>query len=153
MSRFPGWDERAVTKLMINSKAEIAKVQHQEFLKKEKKRKYNNEIIFYNSNRYDSVGEADYARGLDFAIKGNAIKSWRRQIPFTLIVNGRTICKHIIDFEITHNDDSLELIEYKGFETEEWKIKRKLFNALYPDLKYRVVKHQKKSKKSKKIRS
>jgi len=145
MSRFPGWDEKAITRLQINSKDEVARIQHQEFLKKNgnKKNKYSNEIVFYNKIRYHSKGEADYAQGLDLLVKGKAIKNWRGQIPFTLIVNGRTICKHIIDFEITNNDDSKELVEYKGFETKEWTLKRNLFRALYPQLKYRIVKHQK----------
>jgi len=49
-----------------------------------------------------------------------------------------------MDFEITHNDGSLELLEVKGYETDVWRLKWKLLHALYaashPEIKISIIK-------------
>lgn len=127
MSRFPGWTEKAVNKLAI--KPELTKVSKYGARKKE-----------YNGVVYASTFEARYAAELDWRKRAGDIKDWQRQIAFELTVNKILICKYVIDFMILYNDGTKEYIETKGFETRDWKIKRKLFKALYPELNYRVVK-------------
>lgn len=127
MSRFSGWTEQAVNKLVI--KPELEKVSKYGARKKE-----------YNGIVYASAFEARYAADLDWRKRAGDIKDWRGQVTFHLKVNEILICKYIIDFVIIHNNDSKEYIETKGFETRDWKIKRKLFQALFPDKKYKVVK-------------
>jgi hypothetical protein len=63
-------------------------------------------------------------------VRAGDITSWRRQVPLKLEVNGRLICKHVIGFELTRNDGSLEYLEKKGFATPVYKLKRKLLEAL-----------------------
>lgn len=58
------------------------------FNQKKKRSKYNNEIVVYDGDKYDSIGEADYAKKLDWRLKAKEIKSWERQYRFSLIVNG-----------------------------------------------------------------
>lgn len=125
--RFPGWTEKEINKLLL--KNDLQKISKYGARKKE-----------YNGIIYASAFEAKYAADLDWRKKAGDIKNWNGQVTFKLIVNNKLICKYIIDFVITHNDDTKEYIETKGFETRDWKIKRKLFQALFPGIKYKVVK-------------
>lgn len=109
-----------------------------------RRNKFNNRSSIYNGQYYHSIKEADYAQELDLRVKAKDIRSWRRQIPFELKVNGFKICKYIVDFEITHNNGDIELIEVKGFETDLWRFKRRLLEATHltenPEIIYTVVK-------------
>lgn len=106
--------------------------------------KYHAKSSIYNDTYYHSQFEAAYAQELDLRVKAKDIKSWRRQIRIHLGVNGFKIADYIMDFEITHNDDSLELVETKGFETDVWRMKWKLLEAIYsvdhPEIKITLVK-------------
>ena len=96
--------------------------------------KYNNTKQNYNGNRYDSKKESSYAEQLDLRIKAKDIKGYDRQFKLELKVNGYKICSWKIDFRIIHNDDSFEFVEVKGFETYDYIIKRKLFEALMDEM-------------------
>ena len=108
--------------------------------------KYHAKSSVYNGNYYHSQFEAAYAQELDFRLKAHDIKSWRRQVKIPLQVNGRHITNYIMDFEVTHNDGSVELIECKGFETDVWIMKWRLLEAIYcveqPDVRLTLVKKQ-----------
>lgn len=96
----------------------------------------------YNGYLYDSKLEASYAADLDLLIKAGEIKSFDRQVNLDLEVNGYVVCQYRIDFIIHHNDDTLEYVETKGVATDVWKLKWKLFEALFcdkPDVKLTVV--------------
>lgn len=96
--------------------------------------KYNNTSQLYDGNRYDSKKESEFAKQLDLRVKAKDIKNWERQIKIPLAVNGKHITNYYIDFRITNNDDSREYIEIKGFETEVWRLKWKLFEALIEEI-------------------
>lgn len=96
--------------------------------------KYNNTPQLYNGNRYDSKKEASYAQELDLRLRAKDIKEWTRQVKVPLKINGYQITNYYLDFKIIHNDDSVEWIEIKGFETEVWRLKKKLFEALLPEI-------------------
>lgn len=85
----------------------------------------------YDGFRYMSRFEASYAQELDFRLKAKEFVSWEKQVSIPLIVNGYRVCTYIIDFIIHHHDGTLEYVETKGFPTREWKLKWKLFEALY----------------------
>lgn len=87
----------------------------------------------YNGKTYHSAFEAEYAQYLDILLKAKQIKSWRGQIRMPLDVNKHHICNYIVDFEVTNNDGSITYIEVKGYETDVWRMKWKLFEALYGD--------------------
>ena len=105
--------------------------------------KYKAKKESYNGIVYHSKREAEFAIELDWRLKAKDIKSWERQIKIDIQVNNVHICNHFIDFEITHKDDSIELIEVKGFETDVWILKRKLLEATFlrenPQITYTVV--------------
>jgi len=93
--------------------------------------KYGNKKRDYGGILYDSIKEAAYAQELDLREKAGDIKSWERQVRISLDINGKHICNYFIDFVITHNDDHLEYVEVKGFATPVWRLKWKLFEAIY----------------------
>ena len=105
--------------------------------------KYKNIKQTYNGYSYHSKAEAAYACELDLRVKAKDIKSWDRQKKLELYVYGTKICNYYIDFEVIHNDDSVELIEIKGFKTNVWLLKWKLVNAIWkkehPKIKISVV--------------
>jgi hypothetical protein len=92
---------------------------------------------YYNIKKqggYDSKFEAGYAQGLNLRIKAKDIKSYDEQVVLDLNVNGYHVCTYKIDFIIHHNDGSTEYVETKGYPTPVWRLKWKLFEALYADL-------------------
>jgi hypothetical protein len=122
------------------------------FLKKKPRLSGHNKKI-YNEIKYDSGWEAEYAKKLDLKVTAGLIKGWQRQVVIEINVievegepvltdntmlqlkeNGipfTHICNYKIDFVVTNNDDSKEYIEVKGVQTEVFKIKFRLFNAMF----------------------
>ena len=93
--------------------------------------KYGAKSQTYDGLSYHSKKEAGYAQELDLRVKAKDIKSWRRQVKIPIEVNGFFICNYYIDFVITHNDGWEEWVEVKGFETEVWRLKWKLTEAIF----------------------
>ncbi len=104
--------------------------------------KYGAKTSVHNGISYHSKKEAGYAAQLELRLRAGDIKEIKRQVSIPLDVNGRHICNYIIDFVVTLADGTLEYIEVKGFETDVWRIKWKLFEALFgglPGMKLTVV--------------
>lgn len=68
---------------------------------------------------------------LDLLLRAKQIKGWKCQVKIPLDVNGYHVCNYYIDFVIEENDGTFTYSEVKGFETEVWRLKWKLFEALY----------------------
>lgn len=84
-------------------------------------------------NGYDSKFEASKAQDLDLLKKAGEIKDYEAQKTLELVVNGYLVCTYKIDFIVHHNDGVTEYVETKGYATPTWKLKWKLFEALYGD--------------------
>ena len=125
--RFRGWDEFALKNLG-------------EKQKKRKKNKFNAEQTIYGGKRFDSKYESQVAQELDWMLQGGEIQSYETQVKIPLIVNGKLITNHYMDFVVTHNDGTKEYVEAKGHENAVWKLKRNLFLALNPGVKYTIRK-------------
>jgi len=93
--------------------------------------KYKSRKVWYNGAQYHSVREAQYAHSLDLRVRAKEITSWKRQVKIPLKVGDVLITNYIIDFVVTYNSGRKEYLEVKGFETDVWKIKWKLFKVLY----------------------
>lgn len=93
----------------------------------------------YKGVVYASKSEAAYARHLDVLKKAGVVRSWTRQVRWKLIVNGRLVCTMVPDFRVEWKDGTASLIEVKGHPTAVYRLKRKLFEALHPEVDYRVV--------------
>lgn len=105
--------------------------------------KYNAKSTEYNGAVYHLKMEAGYAEELDWRLKAKEITKWERQVRIPLDVNGKHICNYYIDFKVYYPDDTTEYVEVKGFETEVWRLKWKLFEALYGEnetIKLTIVK-------------
>lgn len=109
-----------------------------------KRNKYGAESTTYDGNRYDSRKEAAYAATLDMLrkakIPSERVKSYERQVRIPLEVNGVTVAHWRIDFVVTYADGSVRYEEVKGYETPEYRIKRRLFEAIYPERELKVIK-------------
>ena len=95
---------------------------------KNRNSKFGNQKQTVDGHSYDSKMEASVASQLELRKKAGDIKEWERQYKVELYgENGSKICNYYVDFVVTHNDDRLEFIEVKGFETAIWKLKWKMF--------------------------
>lgn len=90
-------------------------------------------------HKHDSKREAEYCNELAFKVKIGAIKHYDCQYNFELWVRSSLITIHKVDF-LVNTGASVEAHEVKGFETRDWKLRKKLFEALFPEIKYLVIK-------------
>lgn len=105
--------------------------------------KFNASKKRYGDTIYDSKKEADYAARLDMLKKAadpkERVLRWERQIRVPLVVAGKLIANWYADFEVKFADGRVEIHEVKGYDTEVWRLKRKLFEALHPKRKLKVI--------------
>lgn len=107
--------------------------------------KYHAKKTWMKGKVYDSKKEANRAFELEMLAKYGKIKNLQKQVPFVLqegYVNkhGKKIrpITYIADF--TYERDGVLVVEdTKGFETEVFKIKRKMLEYKYPDIEFRVL--------------
>ena len=95
---------------------------------------YQKKYSYYNTKKYngrDSKFENGKAQELALLKKAGEIKDFQEQVKIPLEVNGFHICNYYIDFVIEHNDGDIEYLETKGYATDTFKLKWKLFEALY----------------------
>lgn len=97
-----------------------------------KKNKYGAKKQSYNGNKYDSTFEAKVAEELDWRLKAGELIEVRRQVKCTLNVRTVFITNYYVDFRTVDKHGQVNYIEVKGFETAEWKLKKRLFIALLP---------------------
>jgi hypothetical protein len=84
--------------------------------------------------------EASVARDLDILYKSKKIKSVQAQVWFELFgKNGTKICRHRPDFLVRCNDGKQKVLEAKGEASDDWKIKKALFEDNYPHIPYIVA--------------
>lgn len=104
--------------------------------------KYGATKANFQGIQYHSKREAREARDLEMQRRAGEFSYVKRQVRISLDVNGYHICNYIVDFEIGYPDGTIEYREVKGFETDVWRLKWKLFEALYserPGIVLRVV--------------
>lgn len=94
-----------------------------------KQSKYKNVPRDYQGNQYHSIKEAKYARDLDIRKRVCEVVSWERQVRIDLHAHGKHICNYFIDFVVHLPSGEKQYVEVKGFETEVWRLKWKLFEA------------------------
>src|SRR4051812_11043455 len=85
----------------------------------------------YNGYFYDSKFETQTAMDLDWRKQSGDIKAWERQYPVEIRHNSELIRRHKVDFRITHNHGSFELLEVKGMETQEYRLLKKLIEIIW----------------------
>ncbi len=92
--------------------------------------KYRNKPTEVDNIRFDSKREAQRYEELKILVRAGAIQGLYLQPKYPLEVNGLRICTYVADFRYTeHGQDVVE--DCKGFQTREYKIKKKLMRAIY----------------------
>ena len=91
------------------------------------------ESSIYNGQSFHSKKEVAYAMYLDAEKAEGRITGYKRQVKISLDVNGYHICNYYIDFLVDRFDGITEYVEVNGFLTDVWRIKWKLFEALYSE--------------------
>jgi hypothetical protein len=107
----------------------------------EVRRKYGNVPAVYAGERYDSTGEARYAAHLDVLKAAGLIHDWRRGREWVLLDAPRRADRitYRPDFEVWPLPDRLEVRDFKGVATREFRLKAKLWKAVYPTIALYVV--------------
>ena len=113
------------------------------------KNKYGAVKTTYNGYKYDSKFEASIAKELDYRLKAGEIKEWERQYKLEMWaynIHGDRVFKktHKVDFRIHQHDGSFTLLEAKGFETQDYRDRKKWLLKLWLpenlDHTYEVIK-------------
>ena len=105
--------------------------------KKNNKNKYGNNKVEVDGKVFDSKLEAEYYKQLKLRVKANDIVTFKTQPRYPLQnafkKDGRCFqsIDYIADFEIHHNDGSVEVVDVKGKKTDVFRIKEKIFNFIY----------------------
>lgn len=101
-----------------------------------KKRKYKNDKITVDGVKFDSIKEAEYYNSLKLRLNAGEIKGFCRQAEFILQEGfaDQLPIKYYADFVVFHIDGTAEIVDTKGFKTEVFKLKNKLFKKKFPGL-------------------
>lgn len=92
--------------------------------------KFNAKVVWVDGIRFDSTWEGKRYSQLKLLERTGDISDLRLQIEYPLECNGVHICKYIADF--VYNRGGIEIVEdAKGFITPEYRIKRKLMQAIH----------------------
>jgi len=100
-----------------------------------KRNKYGAKKTTVDGITFDSKWEAQRWGELQAMERGGLVRDLERQVKYDIVVNGEKICRYIADFKYKMVDDdgsTKEVVEdAKGFETADFKIKKKLMKAVY----------------------
>lgn len=102
----------------------------------------------FNGRRFDSKHEASVAMWLEAEKQQGLIKGYDCQFRVEMVAydrHGKPVMRknHRVDFRAHNNDGTFSLIEAKGFDTDDWKERRRWLEALWlpenPDHDYTVI--------------
>ena len=101
-------------------------------------RKYHNKKVEYDGYTFDSIKEKNYYIKLKLLEKAGKIKELELQKEYELQpsfkLNNKTSRKITYRADFTYKtteDDKLHVIDVKGFKTDVYKLKKKLFEYKY----------------------
>jgi mRNA-degrading endonuclease RelE of RelBE toxin-antitoxin system len=111
-----------------------------------RRNKYGARKTIISGITFDSAAEAEYYLYLLAKQQAGEISNFRRQPRYRLqdgfTKNGKRFrpIDYVADFEVVDKHGRVTVVDVKGRKTEAFGIKRKLFEAKYPDLELVVVK-------------
>ena len=91
-----------------------------------RKNKYGAKKTTVDGITFDSKWEAQRWGELKAMERGGYVKDLERQVKYEIIVNDQKICRYVADFRYKKVDD-----DAKGFETPDFKLKKKLMKAVH----------------------
>lgn len=95
---------------------------------KPKLSKYKNQKTVLDGIRFDSKLEASYYMYLKTLQLKGVVNFFLRQVPIHLSAD----VTYRVDFQVFYADGLIDFVDVKGFETETFKIKKKLVEDKYP---------------------
>jgi len=99
-----------------------------------RKSKYNNAKVQVDGIKFDSKREASRYLELKILQQAGQIEGLELQPKFRMKVNDFLICEYRADFKYREAGTVLPVVEdSKGFRTRDYRIKAKLFRALFSD--------------------
>ena len=107
--------------------------------------KYRNKKVIVDDYIFDSIQESKRYKELKLLLRAGEISNLELQPHFLLQdkfkKNGKTYRKieYIADFKYIENGKTI-VEDVKGMQTDVFKLKHKLFEKKYPDLKLRIIK-------------
>lgn len=97
--------------------------EYRELIKRPKKSKYKAKKTKIDGHTFDSLKEAEYYKELDLLLKSGEIK-WFCLQPIFILSEG---VEYRADFIVCDKKENTHIIDVKGFKTQVYKIKKKLF--------------------------
>lgn len=100
--------------------------------------KYNNKKVTLDDITFDSKIEASYYEHLKQLEQQGIISEFLMQKEYIVFEgytkDGKKVLpiKYKADFEVHYPDNRIEVIDIKGFETADFKLKKKLFEYRFP---------------------
>ena len=101
-----------------------------------KQNKYHNVKVQIDGHTFDSKAEAARYQELKLMQRAGAIREFSLQPNFALEAG----IHYRADFLVTGKDGTVWAEDVKGFETKEFKLKKKLFEWKYPQIELRLIK-------------
>lgn len=103
--------------------------------------KYHSKRTRVDGILFDSQKEADYYCELKLRLQAGEIKGFCLQPKFILVpgMKDQKPITYRADFVTIYSDGQAEVIDTKGVETEIFKIKKKLFRVVFPELELKIV--------------
>ena len=138
MNYFSDWDDEDIKKYYARISKKPSKINFNNKVDKlpaqKKKSKYMANKVEVDGIKFDSQKEADYYCELTLRLKAREIRGFCRQAEFILAPNLR----YKADFVVFNLDNTFEIIDVKGFKTQVYKDKKKVFEDKF-DLKIKEV--------------
>ncbi len=85
----------------------------------------------YKGILYHSRAEALYAQQLDILQMTGHIRIWKRQVKYPLQINGIHCGDYVADFQVFKGHTPPEVVDVKGHQTAESRLKIALMKAIY----------------------
>lgn len=80
---------------------------------------------------FASKAESERYGVLKLLKRSGQIKDFKMQVRYTFELNGVKICSYVADFVVEYPNGTIMVEDVKGFETKEYKIKKKMMLAFF----------------------
>lgn len=103
--------------------------------------KYKNKQANALGHSFRSQAERNHALWLEAEQQAGRIAGYLYEKSYPLICHGKLIGKHKPDFTVAYKTGRVEVHEVKGGRitmTEAWRLRKKMFEGNYPEIKYVV---------------
>lgn len=101
--------------------------------------KYKNVKVEIDGHKFASKREAKRYQELKLLLSAGTISQLELQPRFPMVHEGVKICSYIADFQYIR-EEKLIIEDIKGWATDIFKLKAKMFKAFYPHLELTILK-------------